>query len=82
LALFVLDGTQAKSPDDGSQAQSTDPVRAAVEAKGHVPLSPEAQELAVKMFGEKGRNLQVNEGLLRSFYKGRGGHRYVGQPAQ
>jgi len=82
LALFVLDGAQANSPDAGSQAQSSDPVRAAVEAKGHVPLSPEAQELAVKMFGEKGRNLQVNEGLLRSFYKGRGGRRYVGQPAQ
>ena len=80
LGLFVLDAKPSEITASEQPAPSADPVRANIEAGAKPPLSPEAQELAVKMFGEKGRNLKVDEGLLRSFYKGRGGRRYVGQP--
>ena len=74
------------APASGAVAASGDPAVAedpATTGQKEPPqpiLSPEGQRLAVKMFGEKGRYLQVDETLLRSFANGRGGRRFT-QPA-
>jgi len=81
-ALFVIDTqpvTPAAAPQAGADPAAGDPVRA--QAEKTITLSPEGQEMAVKMFGEKGRYLQIDETLLRSFFTGRGGRRFV-QPPQ
>jgi hypothetical protein len=81
LALFVMatrPAAAATAPDTAPPPPG-DPVKAQLEKP--IILSPEGQEMAVKMFGEKGRYLQIDETLLQSFYTGRGGRRFV-HPAQ
>jgi len=81
LAVFVT-GSPAVSSPTKVAAPATAEGEPAIDTKDRPQptLSPEGQRLAVKMFGEKGRYLQVDETLLRSFATGRGGRRFV-QPA-
>jgi len=87
LAVFVIASPTATPPHPVATANAaaaaepvaSDPALAQTEQRKPT-LSPEGQRMAVKMFGEKGRYLQVDETLLRSFATGRGGRRFV-QPA-
>lgn len=80
LALFVTDAKpKAMTAASATEPTADDPVKAALEQP--IVLSPQGQEMAVKMFGEKGRKLQVDETLLQSFFGNRGGRRFVGGAA-
>jgi len=83
LALFVMaakpGATAAVAAPNAAEPATGDPVKAELEKT--IILSPAGQEMAVKMFGEKGRYLQIDETLLQSFFTGRGGRRFK-QPPQ
>jgi hypothetical protein len=82
LALFVTDAkpkATTTAAAGATEPTADDPVKA--ELENPIVLSPQGQEMAVKMFGEKGRKLQVDETLLQSFFGNRGGRRYVGGAA-
>ena len=70
---------QAAASDSAPQIEAPTAPASSTE-RAPPTLSPQAQELAVRMFGEKGRYMQVDETLLRSFFYGRGGRRYVAAP--
>jgi len=81
LALFVMvakPGAAAAATPNATQPATDDPVKAQLDKP--IVLSPAGQEMAVKMFGEKGRYLQIDETLLQSFFTGRGGRRFVQPP--
>jgi hypothetical protein len=82
LAVFVTDAkpkAMTTAAASATEPTADDPVKAALEQP--IVLSPQGQEMAVKMFGEKGRKLQVDETLLQSFFGNRGGRRFVGGAA-
>jgi hypothetical protein len=74
LALYVMGGpsalTRATAPAAVAPAQ-LEP------APGAQTLSPKGQALAQKMFGDRAKNVQIDETLLTSFANGRGGRRFM-----
>jgi len=83
LAVFIAEGpapVPAPAAAPTVNADASGDLAAGQKERPQPTLTPEGQRLAVKMFGEKGRYLQVDETLLRSFANGRGGRRFT-QPA-